>query len=620
MIKPHLCAMTVSVCLLFAGCQPSHTDAGGDLAAQTPSRDAGNDAGRDATTPSQRDAAAVSTGGKGARDAGGSKPRDAGQSSQVDAQSPHDAGQAHDAGADGSQPEADSGAHDAGPNEPGPTPRTDGCPEDAPLYTNRVRIWPANGQAAMLVGARVQGSNSGPTTDFVDLVELTQAPSEGQFTTLTFSNTQRYRFLRYYAPPGSQGGLAELEFYYGNRRITGTAFGTAVQDSPYAAALDGDTTTSFAATTSGGGYVGIDIAAGHVTAAGVFSPSGSSSTEPLDVMLTSDSSGAMIRYTIGDVEPTATSGTLYTAPIHLEQGRTRVRAIAYSPCRFDSRVTSASYVIDMNPTSPQGLRSYHLGNSLTDTINAWLKPIADSTGVEHEYARWTIPGAPIKWLAEHQGEGFQDPDGANVFDTFVESYAPIDHLSIQPYSDPDWNDQGAAAVGLLTKALQHSPDIQFWVYAQWPGQTEWATDSFPNGGGNVFPAWQVEHKPTNWEEATENELLYHEAFRDHIEPSVGGKSILIIPGGLALVELKRQMAANAIPDLSGDFFTEFFEDEVHLLPKAQYLVALVFYACLYKQTPEGRVTHEGTGLSEAQAQAFQKIAWDVASNYPGSGI
>jgi hypothetical protein len=415
--------------------------------------------------------------------------------------------------------------------------------------------------------------------------------------------------------------LVELEFYYGNRRIAGEPFGTAVQNSPFAAAFDGDTATFFAATTSGGGYVGIDIAAGHVTGPVSFSPSGMSSTEPLDVTLTSDTNGAMIRFTIDDNQPTSSSGTAYIAPVHLTDGRTRIRAIASSACRFDSRVTSASYVIDMNPQpSPEGLRTYHLGNSLTDTINPWLKPIADSTGVEHEYARWTIPGAPIKWLAEHQGSGFEDPEGANAFDSFVDSFAPIDHLSIQPYSDPDWNDQGAAAVGLLTKALQYSPNIQFWVYAQWPGQTEWATEAFANGGGNVFPPWQVAHKPTNWEEATENELLYHEAFRDHIEPSVGGKPILIVPGGLALVELKRQMAENAIPGLSGDFFAEFFEDEVHLFPKAQYLVSLVFYACLYNQTPEGRVTHEGPGLTDEQALAFQRIAWDVASSYSGSGI
>lgn len=202
----------------------------------------------------------------------------------------------------------------------------------------------------------------------------------------------------------------------------------------------------------------------------------------------------------------------------------------------------------------------------------------------------------------------------------MRTFAPIDHLSIQPYSDPDFESQGGAAVGLLTTALRYNPNVQFWIYAQWPGQTEWMTDAFANGGGTVYPEWQVATKPTNWEQATRNYALYYEAFRGYVDPQVGGKPFLIVPGGLALVELKRQMDAGLIPGLTGNFFSVMFEDEVHLNPKAQYLVSLVFYACLYRQSPEGRVTSSGTDLTAQQALAFQRIAWNVASGYAASGI
>lgn len=504
-----------------------------------------------------------------------------------------------------------------------PTPRTDGCPEDAPLPVDGVRIWPATGQAAMLVGAKIQGSNDGPTTDFVDLATIEVAPTENAYTWVTFENTQRYRYLRYYAPSGSQGGVAELEFYYGNRLIKGSAFGTAVETSMYSSALDGNPSTYFAATTSGGGYVGLDIAGTNAARRVTFSPSITSSTTPIDLELASATASAMIHYTVNGDEPTADVGTLYTAPFQLDYGTWQVRAVAFGDCLFDSQISSSTYVIDPNAKpNTSGFKSYHIGNSLTDTINHWLKPIADSTGVNHTYARWTIPGAPIAWLVEHMGEGFGDPEGATQFDTFVQSFAPIDHMSIQPYSDPAWNIQGPAAVQLLTKALAYSPNVQFWIYAQWPSQKEWSTSkaAFSNGGGTVFPPWQVLHKPTTWEEATENEVLYHEAFLEQIQPSVGGKPILIIPGGLALVELKRQFEAGMIPDMSGDFWSTFFEDEVHLAPKAQYLIALVFYACIYQLPPEARVTHEGTGLTAEQAAIFQRIAWNVANAYPHSGL
>lgn len=486
-----------------------------------------------------------------------------------------------------------------------------------------MRIRPAPEQGSRLVGARIQGSNSGPTTDFVDLATISRPFPDEVTSTLSFPNMASYRYLRFYAPPDSTGGVAEIEFYSGTTRLRGMAFGTAIGDMqhPFAHALDDNTMTYFAAAAGGGGaYVGIDIARGHVTEPVKFMPEGRSSMEPIRVTLTTATKGATIRYTTDGSNPTATMGQMYSEPFEVKDGRTNVRALASSKCSFDSAVAQATYTVGMGSMPVTGgLKSYHLGNSLTDTINPWLEPIADSTGVDHVYARWTIPGAPIKWLSEHQGEGFQDPEGANRFDTFVKSFAPIDHLSLQPYSDPDWISQGAAAVKFMKTALEYSPNIQFWMYAQWPGKTEWATDAISNGGGGVFPDWQVMKKASNWDEGVENASLYYEAFRDYVDPMVGGKPILIIPGGLALLELKRQIEAGMVPGYS-DFFTSMFEDEVHVNVPAQYLVALVFYSCMYRQSPEGKVTFAGTGLTEEQAKILQRIAWKVASGYASSGI
>lgn len=509
--------------------------------------------------------------------------------------------------ADAQQPETDAAM-----------PRTDGCPDAAPQPLTRVRIRAAAGQEAQLVGARIQGSLSGPTTDFVDLSTVTQAPVAGAYADLSFNNAATYRYLRYYAPPGSQGGVAELAFYHGSTPLSGASFGTVSTDPThgYALALDGDVSSYFVPDANGGGYVGLDIARGYVTDSVTFSPGPASSSTPISVALSTPTSGASIRYTLDGSDPTHTTGTLYQAPIQLTDGRTELRVLAYASCRFDTPLTTGTYVIGSSqPPITQGWKSFHLGNSLTDTINSWLKPIADSTGLTHDYSRWTIPGAPIKWLAEHKGEGFGTPTAASMYDSYVQSAAPIDHLSLQPYGDPDFDTQGAAAIGLMNTALAYSPNIQFWIYAQWPGRTEWATGSFSQG----YSGWPVAHPATTWEEGVSNHLLYHEAFRDHVDPSVQGKPILIVPAGLALRELKRQMDAGLIPGLT-DFFSTMFEDEEHLRVPAQYLVSLVFYSCLYRQSPEGRVTYSGTGLTEAQALALQRIAWNVASSYAGSGI
>jgi len=612
--------------LLLGGCP-------GDDRRASPAPDGSPDPAVD-SGPSGPDDGAAGTGEDAAvRDAGSKPPdaatgkprpdaevRDAGTGSDPQPQPPDEPASPTDASVRPPPPEPapDSGAAEepASPDAGTAVPRSDGCPDDAPLALDRVRILPAPGHAALMVGARIQGSNSGPTTDFVDLVTVTQPLAASGFSELTFQSSQVYRYLRYYA---AAGGVAELELYHGATRLAGVAFGTASSQNAFANAFDADPDTYFSGAAEGGNYVGLDIARGYVTATPTFSPSGSATASPLDVTLSSATEGATIRYTVDGSNPSRSVGTSYAAPIHLGTGRTSIRALAYSSCRFDSPIGSATYTIGAASPVNGGLKSYHLGNSLTDTINPWLEPIADSTGVDHVYARWTIPGAPIRWLNEHKGDGFQDPDGASQYDSFVQSFAPIDHLSIQPFSDPDFDTQGGAAVALLTTALAHSPNVQLWVYAQWPGQTEWNRDAFANGGGSAYPEWQVPRTPTSWEAATRNQLLYQEAFRDYVDSRVGGKPILIVPGGLALVELKRQIDAGLVPGI-GNFFGTMFDDEIHLSQRAQYLVSLVFYACLYRQSPEGRATYANTGLTAEQATIFQRIAWDVASGYSGSGI
>jgi hypothetical protein len=49
-------------------------------------------------------------------------------------------------------------------------------------------------------------------------------------------------------------------------------------------------------------------------------------------------------------------------------------------------------------------------------------------------------------------------------------------------------------------------------------------------------------------------------------------------------------------------------------------VTLVFYSCLYRQSPEGRVTSANSTLTEAQAKSYQRIAWEAARSYRWSGL
>jgi hypothetical protein len=128
----------------------------------------------------------------------------------------------------------------------------------------KVRFHPRSGQQARMLNGKIQGSNTSSTSGFVDLATITTTPGAA-WTTMDIGST-RYRYLRYMSPAApavSFCNIAELEFYNGTTRITGTGFGTAgsynSNGNTFVKALDGLTTTHFDAPTASGGYVGLDI-------------------------------------------------------------------------------------------------------------------------------------------------------------------------------------------------------------------------------------------------------------------------------------------------------------------------------------------------------------------------
>ena len=141
-----------------------------------------------------------------------------------------------------------------------------GIDQGAAATAGQVRYWPQTTYPQRMVGGQFQGShdNSAWTT----LATVTQTPPTGQYSTLpTSADPKTFRFLRYLAPNGSYGNVAEVEFDSGTGasavKLMGTAFGTAGSYNndgfTFGKALDGDTSTYFNAPAPGNGdFVGID--------------------------------------------------------------------------------------------------------------------------------------------------------------------------------------------------------------------------------------------------------------------------------------------------------------------------------------------------------------------------
>ncbi len=138
--------------------------------------------------------------------------------------------------------------------------------------TGQVKYFPRTGYESRMTGGIFQGSQD--NTTWTTLYTVPSAPSDA-YTTGTFTtNPTTFRYLRYLAPSGSYGNVAEIEFDSVSggtaTKLTGTAFGTAGSYNndgfTFSKALDGSTSTYFDAPAPGSGdFVGIDRGAPVLT-------------------------------------------------------------------------------------------------------------------------------------------------------------------------------------------------------------------------------------------------------------------------------------------------------------------------------------------------------------------
>ena len=502
----------------------------------------------------------------------------------------------------------------------------------------RARLFPAQGQAAALAGGKIVGSNASATNGFVDLAVIAAAPAEGEWLEVDVPDADAYRYVKYYSPGGSYGAVAELELYSGGQRLEGAAFGSAgsLDDTStvFENALDGDTSTYFQGSVPNDNYVGLDLGAGHELAAPTFAPGAGAVSAGDSVTLTAPA-GASLLYTTDGADP-AVAGEAYTGPIVLGAGTTLVKAIATDECALPSPVAQAVFSTGAAPSGNGGAggsggstpntvqSSIHIGNSLTDTINDHIETLAADGGIALDFNRYSIPGAGT-WLYD------QNPTGgfgvANVQEAL--RTRPFDHISMQPAenypcqptpsADGDDSDSGYIAMA-WSDAMTQNPNVQMWVYSQWPAPTDYV--NCITGGGWTRGDWAPE-APQSWEDAIANELAYQEAVRSALVATFpDAPPPYIVPGGLALVTLKHAIEDGQVPGIT-DFFGTLFQDggnDIHLTTAGQYFITLVFYGCMFQQSPEGLVNDSGGELTAEQAAVFQRVAQETLEGYPLSGI
>jgi hypothetical protein len=468
---------------------------------------------------------------------------------------------------------------------------------------------------------KIRGSNDGPTTGFVDLATIDAVPAEGTWTDLPFANRAAYRYVVYQLPPSSYGAVAEVELYDGSTQLDGKAFGTAGSgrgsENTYDKAFDGNTLTEFDGPLPDGNYVGLDLGATHEVAAPVFSPDPQALNADRKVALMTTTPGATIRYTLDGSDPAI--GHVYQGPLALGSGAATIEAVAQKECMLDSAVSRISYGTGA-AANVGHVSSIHIGNSLTDTIVDRLVVVAASAGIALDFHRYTIPGANTSWIWDHPSGGFGEADvkvslTTNHYD--IMSVQPFPTVPCTPVGDGSDADYASRLYGL---ARQKSPDVQLWLYQQWPSPIN-LDDCFASGSPWASPPWTPPNpRPATWEDAVSNQLGFLEAVRKGVLDKNPGRTVYIVPAGIALRDLKRAVDQRQVPGLS-NFFSDLFDEggtDIHLTDAGRYFVTLVFYGSMFAKSPVG-LASTGLGVSAEEAMVMQQIAWSAVSNYAFSG-
>lgn len=287
------------------------------------------------------------------------------------------------------------------------------------------------------------------------------------------------------------------------------------------------------------------------------------------------------------------------------------------PDPLNSAALDAVYEAPL-PTPSGPMAVYHLGHSLVARdMPAMLAQLA---GEGHRYDSQLGWGTPLKshWTGEINGfdqenahPRYRDAEEALAsgdYDAFVMTEM-VEIIDAVKYFD-SWD----YASRWASRAREGRPDVRVYMYESWHEVTD--------------PAGWLNRLDNDLGQYWEGEIVDRAmATEDPPQP------IYVIPVGQVFARFVRALEERGGVDgltRAEDLFATDAEgklDPIHVNDIGFYLVALTHYAVLYQTSPVG-LPHEllkadgtpATAPGPEAARLMQKIAWDVVTSYPRTGV
>lgn len=213
--------------------------------------------------------------------------------------------------------------------------------------------------------------------------------------------------------------------------------------------------------------------------------------------------------------------------------------------------------------------------------------------------------APLGFVDENQGRPFFAGEGkaqlqTGSYDVLVLAECKGGYTSSEADETVDY------ATRFVKLAREANPTVRVFLYGNWLDRKE-----FPNDDA--------------WRATTESKIRWWEGVADRVNAKIEGPDIFVLPGGPILVRVAHEAALGKLPGLSvDDLFRG--DDGVHVSDRGFYVIALMHYAAIFRETPVGLPTETETEdgpaepLSNENAISIQQLVWDALTHYPRSGI
>ena len=178
-----------------------------------------------------------------------------------------------------------------------------------------------------------------------------------------------------------------------------------------------------------------------------------------------------------------------------------------------------------------------------------------------------------------------------------------------------WSDTAENIAKFAGLAVATNPDTRVYLYETWP--------SLKSAPGAVIAG--DEGAGIAWRERLALDLpLWQGAVTQ--AAALSGHKVELIPAGQAMGHLADEIGKGAVPGLTQ--IQDVFTDDLHPNGKGLYFLAMVHAGVIAQRSPQGlpaKLTRAWTSrdavITDAQAQALQRIAWESLQSYvPAQGV